>query len=333
MPADTQWAVTRLQPTLVQHFNTLIKDDKLAHAYLFSGTQESGTTALAQWVALRLFCSNIQNDQPCGQCPHCRQVLSGNHPDFLKIVPTGATIKVDDIRYLRQEMTRTGVEQSRRIFEIDQADLLTPGAANSLLKFIEEPPGPVLIILVSEQKQRLLPTILSRVQVIDFPPVSAAQVADKLTEEGLSPELAPLFSALGTSVTTARELATDKNLTPLIETAWQWLTAVGRGDWQAFILVQTRIMPLVKDRPTQNLFLDILITALQDILMAQYAPALPGHFPQQRTQCTAVAQALPPAVMTAVVSDALAAQRRLQGNVGFQGLLERLTAQILSSLT
>lgn len=333
MTAETAWPITQLQPGLVDRFERLITADQLAHAYLFSGTQESGTTALAQWVGLRLFCSNVHNGQPCGQCAQCKQILSGNHPDFLKIQPTGATIKVDDIRDLRQEMARTGLEQPKRIFEIDQADLLTPGAANSLLKFIEEPPGPVLIILVTEQKQRLLSTILSRVQVIDFPPAPAANIAAQLTDEGLAPELAPLFSALGASVPTARALAEDQAFSPLLDALDQWLAALGRHDWQAFILVQTQIMPLVKERPLQTLFFDLTIIALQDILVAQYTPAAPSHFPQHQATLTAVAAHWPAATATLAAAQALAAQARLQGNVAFQGLFERLTAQILSSFS
>lgn len=332
MTVVKQWPIVQLQPRLQERFAHLIDNGRLAHAYLFNGTPESGTTALAQWIALRLFCSNLHNGVPCGQCANCQQILSGNHPDFLTIKPTGQTIKVDDIRYLRQEMSRTGLEQKRRVFVIDQADLLSAAAANSLLKFIEEPPGPVLIILLTEQKQRLLATILSRVQVIDFPPLTAGQMAGELTAEGLDQSLAPLFGALGADAATARELAESHTLNDMIQAMGQWLTALGHGDWQAFIIVQTRVMPLVKDKNSQILFLDLVVLALQDVVHYQYQTAAANFFPSEQTHIQQAAQELSPRVAADALTAALTTQTQLQGNVAFQGLMETLSAHILTQM-
>lgn len=143
---ERELTATALQPEITARFASLIERGALAHAYLLVGNVNMGTVALATEVALRLFCPH-QDDQghPDRTCPECQRILSGNHPDVVVARPEGRQIKVDQVRYLKAEFSKTGVEGEKKVFIIEGAETLTGSAANSLLKFIEEP-GPGVYI-------------------------------------------------------------------------------------------------------------------------------------------------------------------------------------------
>lgn len=105
-----QLQAERLQPLIVKQLQTVIKNHELAHAYLFVGPTGSGKSQLAMWLALRLFCLHLQNGEPDLTCPECQRILSGNHPDVVVAKPEGRQIKVDEIRHLKDEFTKSAVE-------------------------------------------------------------------------------------------------------------------------------------------------------------------------------------------------------------------------------
>ena len=125
----TKFLIDSLQPKLVAQFARIIDRKQLAQSYLFVGPKGAGKLALAEWIALRLFCQNVQDGAPCGQCPECERILNHNHPDVMVVKTETQSIKVDDIRGLKQEMSKTGVEGNQRVFVVEDADKMTAGAA------------------------------------------------------------------------------------------------------------------------------------------------------------------------------------------------------------
>jgi DNA polymerase-3 subunit delta' len=141
---------------------------RLAHAYLFVGPDGVGKTTAALDLAAALLCQAPQEDHACGTCPGCVKFRSGNHPDFLRIRPDGAAIKIDQIRDLKRALNFSPFESKLRVVLLDEVHTMRREAGNSLLKVLEEPPGNNLLILVGNATGSILDTIVSRCQVIPF---------------------------------------------------------------------------------------------------------------------------------------------------------------------
>lgn len=146
-------------------FQKLISTGKLAHAYLLVGS----SLEFAMWISQCVYC---KEQTACGQCANCRRIEHRNHPDVHIVVPDGAKIKVDQIRELQREAALKAVEGQKQVFIIDKAHTMNENAANALLKSLEEPLQDTLYLLVSETKNNILPTIISRVQVVKMKEVN-----------------------------------------------------------------------------------------------------------------------------------------------------------------
>ena len=130
-------------------FIRTIDKGQFSHAYLFEGAKGIGKAEVAKEIAKILNCTNRNvGEGSCQVCEHCLRIEHGNFPDYIVVEPEGTTIKVDQIRSLKTQLTKTAMESSVIICVIHAVDTLTPGAANSLLKFLEEPTGNIHFILL-----------------------------------------------------------------------------------------------------------------------------------------------------------------------------------------
>ncbi|GAB4335448.1 MAG: DNA polymerase III subunit delta' [Desulfobulbaceae bacterium] len=149
-----------------------LEGNRLAHAYLFSGPEGVGKRMTAARFAGALLCDADENKtKPCGRCRSCIQFAAGSSPDFLRIVPQGATIRIDQVRELKKSLGYPPLESPRRVVLLEDAHTMRREAANSLLKLLEEPPPDNILLLTALDSEPLLPTILSRCQVIPFYPL------------------------------------------------------------------------------------------------------------------------------------------------------------------
>ena len=164
-----------------------LTSSRLAHAYLFNGPDGVGKTTVALDLAAILLCRDPQAGQPCGTCPGCLKFQSANHPDFLRIRPDGAAIKIDQIRELKKALNFAPFESRQRIVLLEEVHTMRREAGNSLLKVLEEPPANNLLILVSNAVGALLDTIVSRCQVIPFAPLPLGLAAGVIRKQ--RPEL------------------------------------------------------------------------------------------------------------------------------------------------
>ncbi len=187
----------RGQDKAVEILKDEIKKGRISHAYLFSGQSGLGKKKLALEFAKAVFCSKKELDS-CDSCISCRKVDHSNHPD-LKIIARAedkSAISIDQIRELKKEIAYKPYESERKIYIIEDADLMTKEAANSLLKTLEEPPEFATIILLAEDAGKLLPTIVSRCQEVKLTDVSAELIEDILLKKGLSHNKAEILSYL-----------------------------------------------------------------------------------------------------------------------------------------
>jgi len=148
-----------------------VASGRLAHAYLFVGPDGVGKTTVALDLAATLLCRLPEEGRPCGRCPGCMKYRSGNHPDFVRIRPDGAAIKIDQIRELKKSLNFAPFESGVRIVLLEEVQTMRREAGNSLLKALEEPPPGNLLILIGTGAGMILDTIVSRCQVIPFTPL------------------------------------------------------------------------------------------------------------------------------------------------------------------
>ncbi len=156
------------QERIVANLKDAVKTGRAAHAYIFDGEKGMGKRTLAGIFAKALLCEepleNRDDAEPCGHCHSCIMAESGSHPDIITLVPEKeSSIGVDDIRsQVVNDVVIKPYCSSRKIYIIPDADLMTEAAENALLKTLEEPPSYAVILILSENKYKLLPTILSR---------------------------------------------------------------------------------------------------------------------------------------------------------------------------
>jgi DNA polymerase III subunit delta' len=186
-----------LQPTVLRMLKMSLVKNRVAHAYLFEGLRGTGKKEVGLLLTKALFCTSlIDGYKPCETCHNCRRINHGNHPDVHIVEPDGLSIKVDQIRELQAEFAKKGVESLKKVYLLVDADKMSVSAANSLLKFLEEPNAQTVAFLLTEQPQRILPTILSRCQVLPFQPLTPQVMSKQLVENGVAPVKALLLSSL-----------------------------------------------------------------------------------------------------------------------------------------
>ncbi len=154
---------------LYEKLAAIIKAERISHAWLLTGQAEQ-TLEQAVFLAQALLCHRLlPNGQPCGECPACRKINAGNHPDLQLIIPKGASVKIEQTRAMQYLASLEAYEGGRRVVIIHQAHTMPPAAANSLLKILEEPRPGLYLILTAPLGDSLLETILSRVVWLRLP--------------------------------------------------------------------------------------------------------------------------------------------------------------------
>ena len=169
-----------------------IKEGRISHAYLFTGSRGTGKTTCAKILAKAVNCPNAVDGEPCNECEICKGLDSGTIYDVVEI-DAASNNGVDNIRDLREEVNYTPTRGKYRVYIIDEVHMLSTGAFNALLKTLEEPPAHVIFILATTEVHKLPATILSRCQRFDFKRIQPETMAVRLQQvaglEGM--ELAP----------------------------------------------------------------------------------------------------------------------------------------------
>ncbi len=178
-----------------------VREGKLSHAYLFTGTRGTGKTTCAKILARAVNCEHPVNGSPCNECAACRGIESGAVMDVLEL-DAASNNGVDQVRALRDEAVYSPAAVRKRVYIIDEVHMLSNAAFNALLKILEEPPEHLMFILATTEIHKVLPTIKSRCQQFAFKRISPTDIAQRLKyvagEEGipLTNEGAALLSRL-----------------------------------------------------------------------------------------------------------------------------------------
>lgn len=286
-----------LQPKIVDRFERILEQDKLNHAYLFTGNFASFD--LAQKLAQSRFCQDKMGVWPCGECRSCRLIAEEDFSDVTVVRPQNQIIKTERIRELLKNFSQSGVEGNEQVFIICEAEKMHLNAANSLLKMIEEPQSEVYIFLLTSDENLILPTIKSRTQVFHFPKNEAYLVA-KLEESGLLKDQAQLLAAYSQTLEEAQNLQTSKSFFDVTQVCQRFVDLCLAKNDLAFLQV-ARLSSLADDKEKQDQIFRIL-----EILFSQHIEKESG-----RTSLDRLFQS----------------RKMWQANVSFQNALEYMIIQ------
>ena len=238
---------------------------RVVHAYLLTGPAGTGKRTLADICARALFCQSA-GERPCDACPACRQLLSGNHPDFIRLRPE-KSIGVNDVRAVIERLSVKPYEADRHVVVVEQADKMTPQAQNALLKTLETPPGPDVFFLIAGQMTAMLPTIVSRCRMVRFHYLEPDEAETALKAHGLPEDRARLLARLSQG-SVGRALAMNES------DAWWALREKVIASLAALHEKQdvaVAALPLAEKREQASDILDILELCARDLMVIQDA--------------------------------------------------------------
>jgi DNA polymerase-3 subunit delta' len=246
------------------------KRNKLSHAYLFRGPAGVGKKTTAASIAAYLNCLSPGDDDFCGTCSSCIKFKSGNHPDYYEILPDGSAIKIGQIRELKKKLTFAAFEAKYRVVVLPDIhhNMRRKEVANSLLKTLEEPPNDTVFILTADESGVVLPTILSRCQVIPFYHLPYEEVSVRLQDSlGLDHEEAyTLAAATYGSLGQAAVLAEKGLLDLRLDLVDQLMTLEeNAGITVEKIMILANRIAVLKDELFD--FLDLLKLWVRDLLI------------------------------------------------------------------
>lgn len=157
-----------------------IEHNKVSHSYLLIGTSGIGKRMIATEYAKAILC--LASEKPCNTCKSCIEFDSQNNPDFLCMKPEGNSIKIEQIRELQKKIQEKPIISNKKVYLIDDADLMTKEAQNCLLKTLEEPPEFAASLLIRSNENAFLKTIKSRCMILHFQPIGDLEIKQYLAK-------------------------------------------------------------------------------------------------------------------------------------------------------
>jgi len=332
----------------IQILSALIRKQTIPNALLFTGIQGVGKQAVALVFAKAANCINLvstdlkgvhhpvstnKNDSaassnpilPCERCKPCRTINSGNHPDIIVIHPTGADIKIAQIRNLCETLALKPYEAKLRVVIIKDAQKMNPPASNALLKVLEEPPDRTTLILTAEHPSDLLPTILSRCQQLRFKPLEENELTSFLVDDhSIDRVQASIMASLAGGSRLRAESMIQMNW---FEQRTQLLNELASLTPDSMVDILTIAERLAQKKETVSEALDIIHSWLRDLVTIKYAPGKIIHKDLTDTIEYASQQSNISRLLTkAGVVQSL--QRRLKANINIRLAMEVLLQKL-----
>ncbi|SDC73765.1 DNA polymerase III subunit delta' [Shouchella lonarensis] len=316
------------QPRVVPFLIASLKKDRLSHAYLFNGPAGSGKSAMAIYMAKRFLCRQATGVDPCQVCKDCMRIDHGNHPDLHKMTVDKQTIKKEQVTALQKEFSYRGMESQKKVYIIHDVDKMTASAINSLLKFLEEPTQGTLAILLTENREAVLSTLLSRTQQINFLAPSHENMVAQWMKAGVEERHAHFLAALTGNTALIKEVTDGDWSFQARGVVLQLMKEVYLKRDHAFLTLSDKWLPLLKERFQQQLGLEMIFLWLKDFLYMKIGKEKGLVYVDQLQVFAQIARSTSTQQISRGVEHVMEAKRHLNANVPIQLVMERLLFKI-----
>ena len=319
----TDWPILGHQ-LAVRQLQQAVSQDNVPHALLITGPENVGKMTLAHTLAQAMLCT-ADEDRPCGVCRACRKVAAGHHPDLLVISPEGprGKLKIEAIRAAEQFLALTPHESRHKLVLVEHFEQATIGAANALLKTLEEPPGYAHLVLLAADSESLLPTIVSRTNQIALRPLPVPLVEQALQSRWHVPaaEAERLARISGGRIGWAvRAVDEPEHLQQMEAAIAQWLALMSSHLPEQFAALKD----LSRSDTDLRQMLAYWLIGWRDVLLLKTQAEAPLTLQEHRAALEQIAERVTIRQITALIERISAAQALLQRNVNAQLLLETL---------
>lgn len=255
----------KYQPNSCNLFFNALKNNKFFHAYLLVGKKGSSLGTYAKYLAKSLLCEN--DVFACENCNTCLRVEEETYGDFLKFDARIDSLKIDDIKNKIEDLFSRSASEKRgiKVYIIENIEYLNSKMANALLKFIEEPPQDTYAIFTSENEGRILPTILSRLEIIRFKDIDKEIFVNKAKEEGIINEDFYLLSYLYNDYDEIILNLTNQTYLKTKEILIEFLKRISKKE-ESHFFIEKEIIPSLNTKEKIYIFYDLLIAFFNEAL-------------------------------------------------------------------
>ena len=308
------------QPLVFRIFSNAVRNKKIAQTYLIKGNEGAPVLETARFLAKSLVCENA-SPLACSSCLNCLRFEEGNYSDFMLLDGEKRTLKVTDIEELQAFLSSSYMERSgKKIYVIHCLENSNKETLNALLKTLEEPYENVYAFITTRNDSRLLPTILSRCQILNLLPSGKEALREELAEKGVSIDDAEILSALYNHTETILATLEDEKYKTVKECLSDALDALDESLYKGLFYAQSELISRIKTKEQARLFIDLLSLVFKDILYIRnnqkatlgiYSPVL-----------TRLAKKI--ANVDQIYSEIMLARGKIESNVSISLLLEHL---------
>ncbi len=245
------------QPKVIKILKNSIEQNRLSHAYIFEGIKGTKKFRIAKELAKNIICG-------CDDCDNCLKIDKQSHSNLIIVEPSGQTIKKEQIKNLISELNMTSLIAGARVYIINHIDKMTLSAANSLLKYFEEPHDNVYAILITENISHILRTIKSRAQTISFTKVSEKYIRDSLLNQDVNPKHAYVLQTMTNSADEALKLSESEEFIKVFDLFEKLMQAIADKSHQQIIYFKEKGNFI--NRENINILLDLMIIFYSDLI-------------------------------------------------------------------
>ena len=254
------------QPVIYRTIENAINTNHLSHAYLLSGSTGMPLKEVAIYLGKSLICDN-PNPLACDECMTCIRVDEGNYPDFMIFDGETSKIKKGDVEKIIDNFDKSALEaKGIMIYVLHLVETMTPIAVNSLLKFLEEPGRNIYAFLTTENESKVLPTIISRTQVLRFKAIDRQDVINEALELGVLDEDAELLSAFYNDANSIEKISQEENYQIAKQALNDQLNALLISSDDAVFTCERLVIPKIKTNDIARLYLKMLTEVFQNLL-------------------------------------------------------------------